>query len=149
MSNVVVVDASLAIKWVLLEHDSNTAITLLDTWISEGKGIIAPALFTYEVTNILHRQVVTSKLSYDEAKRGLKKLFSIGVSLKFLPYEDLSTHAIELAHHFNLPAAYDAHYLALAHRESCEYWTADTRLWNVAKREINWIHWLGDYHPVP
>ncbi len=71
MSNVVVVDASLAIKWVLLEHDSNTAITLLDTWISEGKGIIAPALFTYEVTNILHRQVATSKLSYDEAKRGL------------------------------------------------------------------------------
>jgi predicted nucleic acid-binding protein len=63
MSDVVVVDASLAIKWVLLEHDSNTAIMLLNTWTSEGRGIIAPALFTYEVTNILHRQVVTNKLS--------------------------------------------------------------------------------------
>jgi predicted nucleic acid-binding protein len=70
-------------------------------------------LFTYEVTNILHRQVMTSKFTYDEAKRGLKKLFSIGVLLKFLPYEEVSSYAMELAHHFNLSATYDAHYLYL------------------------------------
>jgi hypothetical protein len=44
MSDIVVVDASLAIKWVLLEHDSNKAITLLNTWTGEGKEIIAPAV---------------------------------------------------------------------------------------------------------
>ncbi len=59
MNNVVVVDASLALKWVLAEPDSGTAIMLLDHWTSEGTDVIAPALFAYEVTNTLYRQVVT------------------------------------------------------------------------------------------
>src|SRR5712691_1264976 len=132
----VVVDASLAIKWVLLEQDSDTAAILLDRWTNEGKEIIAPALFTYEVTNILHRRVVTNKLTYEEAKKGLTKLFTIPVSLDFSEYENISAGAMEFAHRFDLPAAYDAHYLALAERESCEYWTADTRLWNAVKRKL-------------
>jgi len=53
MNDIVVVDASLAIKWILIEEDSARATSLLGRWVSEGKGIIAPALFTYEVTNIL------------------------------------------------------------------------------------------------
>ncbi len=32
MSELVVVDASLALKWVIPETDSNTAIGLLDKW---------------------------------------------------------------------------------------------------------------------
>jgi predicted nucleic acid-binding protein len=69
MSDVVVVDASVALKWVLLEADSDRAKSLLDRWTSEGKGIVAPALFTYEVTNIVYRQVVTGKFTFDEAYR--------------------------------------------------------------------------------
>lgn len=144
MNDIVVVDASLAIKWVLIEQDSPRAVMLLERWHSEEKEIIAPALFTYEVSNILHRQVVTNKLTYDEAKRGLKKLFAIGVSLDFSQYEDISTQAMMLAHRYDLPAAYDAHYLALAARENCEYWTADTRLWNTVKSKLSWVHWIGD-----
>ena len=142
----VLVDASLAIKWVLLEQDSDTAIMLLERWTNEGKEIIAPALFSYEVTNILHRRVITSKLTYEEAKKGLKKLLTIPVSLDVSEYENISVGAMEFAHRFNLPAAYDAHYLALAERENCEYWTADTRLWNAVRRELKWVRWLGDYH---
>lgn len=147
MNDIVVVDASLAIKWVLIEEDSARATTLLGRWVSEGKGIIAPALFTYEVTNILHRQVVTSKLSYDEAQRGLTKLFAIGVSLNFSQYEDISMQAMMLANRYDLPGSYDAHYLALAARENCEYWTADARLWNAVKRKLNWVHWIGNDGP--
>jgi hypothetical protein len=32
MSDIVVVDASLAIKWVLIEQDSDTALMLLAKW---------------------------------------------------------------------------------------------------------------------
>jgi len=35
MSEVVVVDASVALKWVLLEADSDRAKSLLDRWTSE------------------------------------------------------------------------------------------------------------------
>jgi predicted nucleic acid-binding protein len=44
MSDVVVVDASLALKWVLIEEDSDIAKMLLSRWIDEGKEIRAPAL---------------------------------------------------------------------------------------------------------
>ena len=137
MKNVVVVDASLALKWVLAEPDSGTAITLLDQWISDGIDVIAPALFAYEITNTVYRQVVSNKITYDEAKQVLTELFLIGILLKFSLYEDVSMHAMEFAYHFNLPATYDAHYLSLAYRESCEYWTADTRLWNAVKGKLN------------
>ena len=147
MSDVVVVDASGALKWVLLEADSDRAKSLLDRWTSEGKGIVAPALFTYEITNIVYRQVVTGKFTFDEAVQGLSELFSIGVQLRFSEYEDISMQAMKIAHQFHLPASYDAHYLALAKHEGCEYWTDDSRLWNSVKRTLNWVRWLGDYRP--
>src|ERR1051326_8421651 len=133
MSDVVVVDANLALKWVLIEEDSIQSMRLLEKWTKEGKEVITPALFAYEVTNILHRQAVVGKLTYDEAFQGLAKLFSLGILLKFSFYDEISKQAMNYAHHFHLPATYDAHYLALAHRERCEFWTADTRLWNVVK----------------
>jgi predicted nucleic acid-binding protein len=147
MSDVVVVDASLAIKWVLSEPDSSTAIMLLKTWTNEGKKAIAPALFAYEVTNIIYRRVVAGLLTYDEAMLALTDLFSIGVSLNFLEYKGISTEAVKLAHRFGLSASYDSHYLALAQRENCEFWTADTRLWNSIKNQLSWVQWFGNYQP--
>ncbi len=79
--------------------------------------------------------------------RGLKKLFSIGVSLRFSTYDEISLQAMKLAHSCGLPASYDAHYLALAEYEQCDYWTNDMRLLNVVKGKLDWVCWLGDYHP--
>ena len=35
-------------------------------------------------------------------------------------------------------------YLALAEFQQCEFWTADERLWNSVKRDLRWVHWLGE-----
>ena len=145
MTDSVVVDASLALKWVLSEVDSNTAITLLQSWNTDNIEIIAPALFTYEATNILYRQVVTNKLSYEEVSKLLTRLLSIGILLNFVQHREISIRAMELAHRFGLHAAYDAHYLALAEHEKCEYWTADSRLCNAVKDKLPWVHELNEY----
>jgi len=145
MTDSVVVDASLALKWVLSEVDSNTAITLLQSWNTDNIEIIAPALFTYEATNILYRQVVTNKLSYEEVSKLLTRLLSIGILLNFVQHREISIRAMELAHRFGLHAAYDAHYLALAEHEKCEYWTADSRLCNAVKAKLPWVHQLSEY----
>ena len=147
MKDAVVVDASVALKWIIDEPDSMVAVTLLNSWTDQGIKVIAPALLTYEVANTLHRQVIKSKITYAEAKQGLTDFYATGVLLTFLQYEDISAQAMEFAYNFNLPATYDAHYLALALREECEYWTADTRLWNTVKGKLNWVRWFGDYHP--
>lgn len=145
MSNIVVVDASVALKWAVLEEDTDKANALLDSWINTGTAIAVPALFVYEVTNILYRKAVAKKLPYDEASQGLAKLFSLGLFVDFSEYEFISSNAMKLAHRFGLPAAYDAHYLALSMNKDCEFWTADKRLWNAVKGKLAWVRWLEDY----
>lgn len=39
----------------------------------------------------------------------------------------------------------NAHYLALAERENCEFWTADTRLFNAINGKLPWVHKLEEY----
>jgi predicted nucleic acid-binding protein len=57
MKNVVVVDTSIVIKWIIDEPDSDIAMTLLVKWISEGTTIIAPLLLAYEVANVLYQRL--------------------------------------------------------------------------------------------
>lgn len=116
----------------------------MNNWTDQETKVIAPALLTYEIANTLHRQVIKGKITYDEAKQGLADIYATGILLTFVQYEDISGHAMEFAHNFQLPATYDAHYLALAQHENCEYWTADTRLWNAVKGKLHWVRWFGD-----
>lgn len=40
----------------------------------------------------------------------------------------IANSAFELVNQFNLPASYDAHYLALAQHLNCDFYTGDKRL---------------------
>jgi predicted nucleic acid-binding protein len=76
----------------------------------------------------------------------MTKVILAGLELDFSQDPVLGVRAIELANNFSLLATYDAYYLALAERESCEFWTADTRMWNAVKGKFAWVRWMGDYH---
>jgi len=145
MRNSVVVDTSIAVKWALKEEDSNIALALVTEWTDLGMEVIAPPLLAYEATNALYRNMRKGDIAFSDAERGLNevilKLVAIEPELDF----DIHTRAIELAHQFGLSATYDSHYLALAEREGCELWTADTRLWNSLKGKLSWVRWMGDY----
>ena len=52
---------------------------------------------------------------------------------------ELHERAIHLAERYSLNAAYDAHYLALADRLGAEFWTADRRLANSVRHELEWV----------
>lgn len=145
MRNVVVVDTSIALKWVLEEADSNKADTLLAEWIKKGMLIIAPNLLAYEITNALYRKVRKGEITLDRAKEALAEISLAEIEFDFSSDFTLSTRAIELANQYNLPATYDSHYLALAERKGCELWTADLRMWNSVKGKLNWVRWMSDY----
>jgi predicted nucleic acid-binding protein len=146
MSNTVVIDANIALKWVLNEQDSDIATALLAEWTKKSITIIAPSLLLYEVTNILYRHVRTGKITPDTARAGIHTLLRAVVPL-FTHIPVISLRAIALANHFGLPATYDTYYLALAEHEECEFWTADTRLWRAVKDEFPWVRNLNDYRP--
>ncbi|MFA6110471.1 MAG: type II toxin-antitoxin system VapC family toxin [Candidatus Latescibacterota bacterium] len=61
---------------------------------------------------------------------------------------DASLHrlALEAARQYDLPAAYDAHYVALAERESTELCTADIRLaQHLRDHGVDWVRVSGEW----
>ena len=147
MRDTVVVDTSIAIKWVLREDDSQTAFALLTEWTDRDFQVIAPALLAYEITNALHKRIRKGEISLNRAREALAEVLLIGLELDFSQDPAISIRAIELANQYGLSATYDPHYLALAEREGCEFWTADLKMWNAIKGKIDWVRYIGDYDP--
>jgi len=142
----IVVDASIAIKWVIREHDSSRAADLLTHWIKHEVIMMAPLLLASEATNILYRNANSGKIPLDEAKKGLEAVIfpSITFELGHIRESSFFVRVMEFAGQFKLPATYDAHYLALAEREQCEFWTADERLYNAVREQLAWVRLMID-----
>ena len=129
-AGVVVVDASVACKWVLTEAGSVDAQSLLAQWVAARLQPIAPSWFACEVANVLYRRVRAGEIPLDGAKTLLNTVLSI-VALRDMPGSD-AVRAIEMADHTGQQTPYDTCYLALAERERCEYWTDDARFVRAA-----------------
>ncbi len=59
--------------------------------------------------------------------------------------DGLHHRALEMATRFNLPATYDAHYLALSEHQACDLWTDDQRLLRALNGRLPFVRWLGDF----
>jgi len=141
MKSLVCVDASLALKLVLGEDDSPQAIALWRQWVDESLTIVAPPLLAYEVTSVLRTKVYRGLLTPEAGDEAFHEIHAQGIH--YLAPNDLHSRAWELAKQFRRPAAYDAHYLALALTLGCEFWTADERLFNVVRETLPWVRFLG------
>ena len=137
----VVVDASLALKWVVEEEDTEQATALRAEWYEEGELLVAPPIFRPEVTNALHQKVRRGEVGRPEAVEGLQQLVS-AVAIGEPP--GLYGRALDLAAAFRLGAVYDSLYVALAELEGCEMWTADRRLVNAVQRDFPQVRWVGE-----
>lgn len=137
----VCVDASVAVKWVLAEEDSETALELLEKWRAEGRELIAPPHLHIEIGNAIYQHVRRKELSANRARTKLKEFLEVGVNL--VRDERLDMSALNLALRLKLPALYDAHYLALAREFRCEFWTADDKLYLAVHRKLPWVRRIG------
>ena len=146
MNRSVVVDASLAVKWLVEEEDSDTAHVALQSWVVQGITRIAPYLMPFEVANTLHRRVLRGELSLDDSTYMITRLLESGLELHQSP--GLHARALQLASRLNQGAAYDSHYLALAESLGCELWTADERFYRATSPGFDIVRWLGDF-PAP
>ena len=145
-NSLVCADASLALKLVLPEPDSALARALWEEWKAEHTLVIAPTLWEYEVTSVIRNRVHRGQLPPDIEEEVFTTLHELPVQL--MAPTGLHRRAWELARHFDRSAAYDAHYLALAEMAGCPFWTADERLFNTVREELDWVRWLGDFHPA-
>lgn len=141
MESKICVDASLALKLVLPESDSDLAQAQWQDWIAAAVEIIAPDLFTYETTSVLRNRVYRGEISQSEADEALRIIESLEIAYR--QPETIRQSTWELARRFNLRTAYDAFYLAVAQDEGSSLWTGDKRLYNTIKDQLKWVHVLG------
>jgi predicted nucleic acid-binding protein len=136
------IDASLALKLVFSESDSDQAEAEWQNWIQSGIELAAPFLFIYETTSVLRNRVHRREITQSEADEALGILTGLRITYRHPPA--MRQVAWELAQRFNRPTAYDSFYLALAHLEGCPFWTGDRRLYNSVKNELEWVHVLRE-----
>lgn len=122
-----VVDASVAAKWVLPEDGADQAAALRDG----GQDILAPSLVYAEIGNAIWKRALWNELSMADASRALDT--SIAIFAALVPMSELAARATGIAIELRHPI-YDCFYLALAERERCALVTADVRLLAASKR---------------
>ena len=138
----VVVDASVVLKWQLDDEDCVPQATAFrDDFYTRGAiGVIAPHLLVYEVVNAIATAVRQKRVASDRAIVALSNLMALGIELREVdPFTVLET-----ALRYNL-AAYDAAYLPLAEAEKCDLWTGDRAFYQAAKGKSAPVKWIGEY----
>lgn len=143
MNGSVVIDASLAVKWLVNEVHTESAFALARSWARSGTHPIAPYLMPVEVANALYQKVLRSELSLAAATRLVEALGGAGI--EFTEPVGLHRLSLQLAAQLRLDAVYDTHYLALAELIGCELWTADERFCRAVASSFDRVKWLGEF----
>ena len=140
----VVVDASVAVKWLVQEEHTEEAEELLRAWVDAGVPLAAPHFLPFEVANVLHKKSRRGELSVGDCVRQILQLLDTPFQLHQSAL--LHVRALELARQLQQGAVYDSHYLALAEQLDCELWTADQRFHRATQGAWN-VRLLGDWVP--
>lgn len=120
-----VLDASVALKWVLVEPDSARADRLRDEFRSAVHDLIAPDVFPIEVGHALTRSERRGLIPVGSSEPHLLDVLTSPP--KFHTSLSLLRRALALSSQARI-GVYDCLYVALAEREGCGLVTADDRL---------------------
>jgi predicted nucleic acid-binding protein len=137
-----VVDASVAIKWILpspYESHQPQALALLNAWTSSREQILVPDIFWAEVTNVLWKAARTGRATLPGAEAALAQLK--GSDLPTVSTYHLVERALQIAASWQR-SVYDSLYVALAKEMNAEMITADEKLANALAGRYP-VRWLG------
>lgn len=114
-------DTSVFIKYMCPDEQEESATELVTQAI--GTRIVLPCFAWAEVASVLRKKVRSGLLSSDEASQ-LYQAFS-DLPIEYIDGEDIRVRAWEIAEQYGLLTLYDSVFLAVAEKESAQYWTAD------------------------
>lgn len=144
MKKVVVVDASVAVKWTFpgqIEPLADRADDLLQHYLAGQVELVVPDLFWVEITNFLWKSVRQKKIPAARAEEALKTI--VARSFRTFPARDVLDEALSIAMQFDR-TAYDSVYVALAVAINSYLLTADERLVNALAPHFP-VKWLGTF----
>jgi predicted nucleic acid-binding protein len=125
----VLIDASVALSWVLPAEDTDQALSLRNRALANPQTILlVPPTFWYEVTNVLWVATRRQRLSNQNALKALDLL----IDFEFTVWIANPEHCLKLSLTHNL-AVYDTAYLDIAIDQQATIWTMDQRLKKAAE----------------
>ncbi len=138
--NKYVIDANIAIKWVINEVYTDISLRLLD---DDRNILLIPDFFFPEITNILWKKVRKGEITLKQAQEMLNELKK--VNLQISESYPLMSNALNIAVRIQ-QAVYDCVYLSLAIKNNCQMVTADNRFVNALKGDelYNYVCWVED-----
>ncbi len=120
-----VLDASVALRWVLPSPLSAKALRLRDDYLHKVHDLLAPDIFPGETASALTKAERQKLIAVGDAAVFYAKIASAWPALQ--SYFPLTGRAIDISSQTK-SAFYDCLYVALAEREGCEMVTADDKL---------------------
>ena len=130
MPETLVVDCSVAAKWVLDKTDRLQALRLLQAEKTGDVSLISPDLLLAEFASLLAKRTGRKQISASEAQNAFR-LLEESAPVLFETRPLLET-ALELALRYQL-SLWDCVYLALALEHDCPVITADRRLFRSGR----------------
>jgi predicted nucleic acid-binding protein len=131
-----VLDSSVAIKWVLPEKDTPQAVRLRNEFRRGGHELLAPDVFPVEVGHALTRAERRGVIRPPFAVKRLNNVLSYPPVLYL--YLPLLARAVSISSQTR-QGVYDCLYVALAERERCELLTSDAKLINNLQSTFRFI----------
>lgn len=119
-----VLDANVALKWVLAEPDSTKALQLRRDFLLAIHELVAPDFFEIEIAHALTRAERQGKIAIGQAAILWSDVLSTPPRLE--RFGPLVSDAITISSQFR-HGVYDCLYIVLAARENCELVTADDK----------------------
>jgi len=127
-----VLDASVTMTWCFQDEAAPETDDLLQEL--SILGAIVPALWHFEVSNILATGIRRKRISADDARAFLKKLDTLPIEAEMRKTPITGKDLLPFVLQYNL-TAYDAAYLELAKRKGCALATLDRELIAAAQLE--------------
>jgi predicted nucleic acid-binding protein len=134
------IDANLLIRLVA-DPDDQAVHGWWEEWAVTQPELVAPTLLHYEVINAIYQYQRHDLMEPATVRTAIQAALAVPVRLIGDP--ELHGSAHDLATRFSLPAAYDAHYLALANRLGIPFYTVDERLHRRVRPALTWVHLIG------
>ena len=129
----VVADASFCAAWILPDESSGAAERLLARAISGAIELVVPALWHYEMLNLLRSAARRKRLAPGDMDLAVEALERVPMTLEDLPGAPARRRILHSAMQFDL-SSYDAAYLELADRFKISLQTNDAKLKAAAKQ---------------
>lgn len=138
----IIIDSSVAAKWILPEPDSSEAQRVLVEVTAAGSRLIVLDLVYPEVANAIWKQRHRGLATHDEARQFLQELTTIPVHAE--PAAPLLTPALEIAMTYDR-SLYDALFVALVQALGLSGVTADEPLYNSIHSDFPTVILLRDW----